>query len=547
MFREYNQDQMYLLPPSLKDFVGENHPAHLINDLVERMDLSFMEKRYGNMGQPAYHPKLMVKVMLYGYSVGIFSSRKLARGCEENLALQYLAGMEKPVYRTFIEFRQRHEEDMEGVFFQTAKLAKEMGMKKLGEVALDGTKVAADTSKHKAMSYGRMKEEEERLKKEIEEMMRKAAEVDVREDKEYGEQEDGYHLKEELGRREERLKKIEEAKAALEARERKDHPGEEIDSKKQISFADTEARCFHKNGSGTQYVYNGQVAVEMESQVIVGNHIEDSVSDAKAVETALEKMEEGLGEEPEKLVMDAGYGNQETLATCEEHEVTPVCATRREGRQEQNPSEGAGEVKDSFIYDMKGNTFTCPHEVVFELSHWNRDGTVATYRSQGDAACSCGRGTSRRKEHRILRVRKSHLVRRKLDHIRQKEENAALYRRRKCTVEPVIGQIKWGMGFRRFLYRGRVKVSSEWNVVCAAFNLKKIAALIRRGVWTPPAMTSPCFRALREGSDMGRDILHRFYAGIARGMHLFSLSIRSISFGGVSLPHPFTICENYNN
>jgi transposase len=256
MFRSYDQSQPFMLPPSLHDFVHESHPAHLINDLVEELDLTALEVYYGNLGQPAYHPRLMLKVILYGFSVGIFSSRKLQRACQENLAFKYLAGMETPAFRTFIEFRQRHREDMKAVFVQTVKLARALGLARLGTVALDGSKVEANTSKHKAMSYGRMLEEEKRLKAEIEQLFETAEVTDEQEEREYGPEADGYQVGEELARRQQRLKKLAEAKAALEAREQREHPGEPIDPKKQVSFADHDARCFTKPGDGTRYVYH---------------------------------------------------------------------------------------------------------------------------------------------------------------------------------------------------------------------------------------------------------------------------------------------------
>ena len=247
MFRSYDQSQPFLLPPSLQDFVDENHPAHLINDLVDQVDLSALEARYGNLGQPAYHPRLMLKVILYGFTVGIFSSRKLQRACQENLAFKYLAGMETPVFRTFIEFRQRHRDDMKEVFVQTVKLARALGLARLGAVALDGSKVEADTSKHKAMSYGRMLEEESKLRVEIEQLLEAAQATDEQEDQECSPDSDGYRVSDELARREQRLEKIEEAKAALEEREKREHPDEPIDPKKQVSFADHDARCFSPN------------------------------------------------------------------------------------------------------------------------------------------------------------------------------------------------------------------------------------------------------------------------------------------------------------
>ena len=405
------------------------------------------------------------------------------QACEENLAFKFLSGMEQPGYKAFLGFLERHREDLPEVFFETVKLAREMGLVKFAHIALDGSKIKANTSKHKAMSYGRMSEEEKRIKEEIKGLLEKTKQADAEDDRIYGTENDGYHLAEELAHREDRLKKIEAAKAALEQRENKEHPGKPIDSKKQISFADPEARCFSKKGNGTEYVYNGQVAVDMESQIIVENHIEDSVSDAQAVSPALKNMEEGLGEKPEKLVMDGGYGNKDTLEVCQEHQVTPVCATSRE--EEKPEGSGGNEVKgmNSFSYDSGENTFRCPHGAVFVFDHWRSDGTVAVYHCQGNLRCSCGR-MSQRKGGSTLWVRKCHLARRELQRIMG--AHRGLYRRRKCTVEPVIGQIKKVMGFRQFLRQGLKKVSGEWNLVCAAFNVKKIAALMRMKTFPGP-------------------------------------------------------------
>ena len=472
MFREYTQEQIFLLPPSLEDFIEESHPAHVINDLVEELDLTLLMSRYGDMGQPAYHPKMMMKVILYGFTSGVFSSRKLQRACEENLAFKYLAGMETPAFKTFIEFRKRHCEDMKVIFVETVKLARELGLAKLGAVALDGCKLGADTSKHKAMSYGRMSEEEKKLKEEMELLLKEAEETDARENAEHGGDGDGYHLEDELSRRETRLKKIERARAALEEREKKAEPNKPIDPKKQISFADHDARCFMKRSEGTEYVYNSQAAVDMEHQIIVENHIEDSVSDGKAAETALENMRQDLGKLPDKLVADAGYGNQNTLKSCQERGVTPVCATSREGGRKKSGGLAG------FDYDHGGDHLTCPHGRVFELDHVRPIGGMRVYRSREATACGCGDGDSK-DGRRTMRASQGYLAKRALTRILS--EHRELYKRRKCTVEPVFGQIQVGMGFRRYLYRGTKKVRSEWNLTCAAFNIKKIAALMRAG------------------------------------------------------------------
>lgn len=472
MYRSYNQSQSFLLPPSLYDFVDEGHPAHLINDLVDQLDISALEARYGNLGQPAYHPRLMLKVILYGFTVGVFSSRKLQRACQENLAFKFLAGMETPAFRTFIEFRQRHLEDMQGVFVQTVKLARALGLARLGAVALDGSKIDANTSKHKAMSYGRMLEEEQRLQGEIQGLLETAEATDQQEDQEYGSEDDGYQVGDELARREQRLKKIQEARAALEAREQREHPGESIDPKQQISFADPDARCFTKPSDGTRYIYNAQAAVDMDHQIIVANHIEDSVSDAHAAEAVLKNLEQEQDQLPETLVMDAGYGNQDTLASCRQRGVTPVCATGREGKEDRE----LGKL-DRLHYDHVQDRFVCRHGHVFQFAHQHPASGTRTYKTPGPATCTCGHyETADGRE--VIRVDRSHLAKRELQRIMAEPGYRELYRRRKYTAEPPFGQIKAGMGFRRFLYRGKEKVGSEWNLVCAAFNVKKLAALL---------------------------------------------------------------------
>lgn len=509
MFRPYSQDQMFLLPPSLKDFVDEGHPAHVINDLVDKLDLTILEKRYGVMGQPAHVPRLMLKVILYGYSVGLFSSRKWMQACQENLAFKFLAGMEQPSYRTFIEFLQRHQEDLPVVFYETVKLARALGLVRFANIALDGTKIKANTSKHKAMSYGRIQEEEKKLKEEIAALLKKTEETDKEEDRIHGTESDGYHVQDELARREERLKKIEEAKAALEAREKKDHPGEPIDAKKQISFADTEARCFSKKSDGTAYVYNPQAAVDMDSQIIVENHIEDSVTDTAAAKPTLENLEKGVGESPDRLVADSAYGNVNTVEACQAREVTPVCATARE--DDSSPMEERGSKGlNAFSYDFPTNTFRCPHGVAFGFDHWRDDGRYAIYRNLGSTVCSCG-GAALTGGGQTLRVRKSHLAQRELQHIMETHQD--LYRRRKCTIEPVFGQIKRGMGFRQFLRRGLKNVGGEWHMVCAAFNLKKIAVRMR----------------IKKPSGVAAALNNFFSHGITTCTHLFKLLVALIN------------------
>jgi hypothetical protein len=217
----------------------------------------------------------------------------------------------------------------------------------------------------------------------------------------------------------------------------------------------------------------------MDSQIIVANHVEESVSDAHAAEPILERMEQEQGQVPETLVMDAGYGNQDTLASCQQRGVTPVCATAREGKEDREASK-----LDRFQYDHAQDRFVCPHGHVFEFAHEHPTSGARTYKTVGPATCTCGHyETADGRE--VIRVDQSHLAKRELQRIMEEPGHRELYRRRKYTAEPPFGQIKAGMGFRRFLYRGREKVGGEWNLVCAAFNVKKLVALL--GISRNPA------------------------------------------------------------
>jgi transposase len=322
------------------------------------------------------------------------------------------------------------------------------------------------------MSYGRMLAEEKRLQGEIQGLLERAEATDQQEDQEYGSEDDGYQVGEELARRGQRLQKIQDARAALEAREQQEHPGEPIDPKKQISFADPDARCFARPSDGTRYVYNAQAAVDMDSQIIVANHIEESVSDAHAAEAILEHLEHDLGQLPETLVMDAGYGNQDTLESCRQRGVTPVCATGREGKEDRDPGK-----LDRFHYDHAQDRFVCPHGHLFQFAHDNPTSGDRTYKSGEPVTCTCGHYHTA-DGRAVIRVGRSHLAKRELQRIMAEPRHRELYRRRKYTVEPPFGQIKAGMGFRRFLYRGKQKVGSEWSLVCAAFNIKKLVVLL---------------------------------------------------------------------
>lgn len=435
-YRPYRPDQMFLLPPSPKDWLGEDHLAYFISETVDRMDLSGFYRGYegdGRRNRP-FDPRMMVKVLLYGYATGTFSSRKLARKLEEDVAFRVLGAGNFPAHRTIAEFRQRHLEEFQQLFIELVRIAREAGVIRLGTVAVDGAKVRANASKHKAMSYGRMKEAEQRLRREIEELTEQAARVDAEEDRLYGEDRRGDELPEELRRREDRLGRIEEAMERLKARQAEEdrgkgrHEGDERKSprggrkfkrefgepedKAQENFTDSDSRIMKSKGS-FQQCYNPQIAVDDGSQLIVATGVTQSPGDNPELLKLLDRTESNTKATPERLLADAGYRDEGSFRVLEEKQIEAYISLGREDKK-------------------------APQEPTEERP--------ASGRMYEKLKTEAGRGH---------------------------------YKRRKAIVEPVFGWIKEILGFRRFSLRGIEKVSGEWDLVCLAVNLKRMNRLIR--------------------------------------------------------------------
>ena len=436
-FRPWLVDQPQLLPPSVMEFVPEGHVAHFVRTLVrDELDLSAILAAYGEeRGYPPYHPVMMTALLLYGYSRGVYSSRRLERACEERLDFLAVTAMNRPDHRTICEFRRRHLAALSDLFVQVLKLCQSAGLVQLGHVALDGTKIAANASKHKAMSYGRMKKAEAELKAEVDAWLATAEAADAEEDARLGAAR-GDEMPEWVKDKTRRLEKIREAKAALEAeakaaqaakdaaqaasgkpprkggRKPKTPPGTPED-KAQRNFTDPQSRIM-KGKDGFLQGYNAQAAVDAKAQVIVAHGLTDNAADAGQLIPMADAVEANTGAKPAQLSADSGYCSEENLAALETRQITGFVAT---GRQKH-----------------------------------------------GQAAADGGEAKKKGPKVEAMRAR-----------LREGGFESP-YRLRKQTVEPVFGQIKHARGFRQFLMRGLAKVSGEWAMVCTAHNLLKLAA-----------------------------------------------------------------------
>jgi transposase len=320
-FRPYEPDQLRLMPPALADWVPEGHLARFVSELVDELDLAAIEDTYAEeRGYPPYHPRMMVKVLLYAYGTGSYSSRKIAARLEDSVAFRFLAAENQPDFRTISDFRKRHSAALAALFGQVLRVCRRAGLVPLGRVAIDGTKLKANASKHKAMSYGRMVEKEAALEREIAEWLRHAEQVDRDEDARHGPDRRGDELPAELARRESRLQKIREARAALEAEAReqagragKDPTQAQPPPKAQRNFTDPESKI-QKTPDGFIQGYNAQAAVDGTAQVIVAHDVTPMAADVGQLVPLVTAVSRTFRQPPRQVLADAGYCSEEVVA-----------------------------------------------------------------------------------------------------------------------------------------------------------------------------------------------------------------------------------------
>ena len=435
-FRDWSLDQALLLPPSVHDFVPAGHLARFVVALVtEELDLSAILASYkGEKGQPPYHPAMMVALLLYGYAVGIYSSRRIAKACVERVDFMAIVALDAPDFRTISEFRRRHLAALSALFVQVLKLCERAGLVKLGHVALDGTKIKANASKHKAMSYERMCKREAELQAEVDAWLAAAEAADAADDKAFGADRRGDEMPDWVTNKQARLAKIREAKAELEAEAKakaaaeqaareddddKPRPGRKAappsdvpEPRAQRNFTDPESRIL-KTKDGYIQGYNAQAAVDAQAQIIVAHTLSNNGNDQAQFAPLLNGIKANLGRNPDAASADAGYCSAANLRTLSRRRITGYIAT---GRQR---------------HGTRSATTKRPVKPGSLLARMTRRLRCAGHRSR--------------------------------------------YRLRKQVVEPVFGQIKQARGFRQFLLRGIEKVKAEWAMICTAHNLRKLA------------------------------------------------------------------------
>ena len=482
---EFNQHLLF--PSNIFTLLPEDHECRLYQDLFEQLDTITLENESSHKGQNAYHPKLIVSVLIYAYSRGVFSSREIEKRCNEDISFMFIAQMNCPNFRVLSDFRKDNADFFHDCFKQTVKLAMELKLASLGHISLDGSKFKANSSKHKAMSYKRLKEKEQALIMEIDDLIAKANRCDEEENRAYKDQTD-YEIPEDLKYKKDRLARVKDAKEALEKREQALNPGKEIEDKKQISFADKDARIMGKKGD-FDYRYNGQICVDEDNQIIVGQHLSQQANDKQEVTTALESIEESTGKLPRSMSLDNGYMSGNNLEALEASSVDAYIATDKGEKTHKIPLDGSDRklVKADFKYNETSDSFTCPGGQQLEMKRQTKDGSKI-YQGKSKICADCLYKSrccqSSKGEARTIRTDDKEPLRQQMNAKMEEEQSKALYKKRKVIVEPVFGQIK-NSGFRGFSVRGKEKVAGEFSLVCATHNLKKIARSILKGLICP--------------------------------------------------------------
>ncbi|MBK6655217.1 IS1182 family transposase [Zoogloea sp.] len=445
-FRPIDRQTDYLLPPSVQDWLPESHLARYVVDVVEALDLSALTRAYAGRGSDAYHPAMLLSLLIYGYATGTHSSRRIERATYDSLAFRFIACNQHPDHDTLASFRRRFGAQFADAFVQVLQVARENQLSRFGTVSLDGTKIHANASRHSALSYGHAEKIEAQLKAEVQEMLKLAEAADQRSVPE------GVDLPAEIRRREERLAAIAAAKAKIEARakERFEREQAEYEAKMatrrtkeatgkkpggkppkppqagpraqdQINLTDDDSRIMKVAGGGFEQCYNAQAVVDTESMLVMAPHVTQAGNDKEQVEPMVARIQalpEGLNQ-PQRLLADTGFFSEKNVELCQQGDIEPLIAA---GRDAHHP-------------------------------HW----------------------LDRFEEPAPLTGPASHVE--QMRHALKTKAGRAAYALRKQTVEPVFGIIKSVMGFRQFLLRGLENVRNEWTLVCLAWNLKRMAVL----------------------------------------------------------------------
>lgn len=471
-FKSYRNKQPMFLPPSIEDYIPLVHLARVVDEVIEALDTRGIEDKYSDLGQNTYHPKIMLKLLFYGYATGNRSGRKIARLCETDTAYMYLAQMYRPDFRTVNDFRKNNLALIKGYFIEIIRMCQEIGMVKVGQVSIDGTKIRANAANRRTKTRKGYEEWLKRIEEEIEEMLKEAAAIEEEEDRQYGKDNRGDELPEKINTKERLREKIKEAIKTL------------ATEKEKKNLTDTDAR-FMKGGNGRIDVnYNGQIAVS-EDQIIVAAEVINEANDREALIGTLEQAEANIKKEIKEVLADAGYSSYDNYEYLEERGKTgyipdQYLAKRKQGEYEQEKHHYHSE---NFVYDQRKDSYFCPEGKElkpYKGRHSNRGvrkRRQVIYKGVACDGCKVRHLCTSQRFRTLAREERRELVEKMRERLLSKVGKKK-YKQRLHTAESPFGHMKHNLGYRSFLLRGLKKVGGEFTLMCIGYNLKKIQAFL---------------------------------------------------------------------
>jgi len=469
-FKEYNQDQAFLLPMSLHDFVPEGHLARVINVIVDELDLTGLLSHYSDLGCTAYHPAMMVKVLFYGYAMGERSSRVIAQKLTSDVAFMYLSGMQHPDFRTICRFRKDHIEILHNLFVQIVRLCAELGMVSVGVIAMDSTKIKANASYRNTKGLRFLEEDLKNIEERIAKILKESDKADIEEDKQMGETESPYDLIEDLREAQSLREKLRAAKEKL-----------RLTGDKEVNLTDEEAVTMVHRQHKRAPSYNGQIAAEKTNGIIVAATLSNNPADYAAMKELIEQTHENIGTKPTVILADSGYSSYENLEYLEEQKIIGYMPDQWGESINKGTRQNPEFDKSKFVYDSKTDTYRCPEAKSLPFDGFLRRHGKPPIRIYKGTACNvCKRRfeCTRSRYRTVSQDPREHLIRQMRQRL-QTDEGRRIYGRRKVIVEPIFGDMKQNRRIREFLLRGAHKVRGEFLLLCITHNLRKIAKYIR--------------------------------------------------------------------
>jgi len=479
--RDYNNKDALLFPAAIGDYLPKDHLARVIDEVVDRLDLRCLYAKVSFVGNPSYHPKMMLKILFYGYATSAFSSRKIKKGLESDVAFIFLSGMQKPDFRTISDFRKNNLQELAEVFVQIVRLCRELGLVELGHIALDSTVIKASANRDKYYDKKQLDEEEQKTRAKIKELLDKAEKMDSAEDKVYGPDVCGGELPLGLRSPQERLKKIQEAQRKLQEQ-----------SLREVNLTDSDANFQMQRSGIVTPGYRAEVAIDGKGQIIVACDVTSKRTDYEQLIPLIEQTEGNLPEVLSQgsvvITADSGYSSMERLAELEskKHIDAYIPDAKYQGkRRGKIIDEDSPFHKKHFRYNPQKDTYVCPgnRELIFKWRGKEKGGQpCSVYRCRSCQGCSHFGVCTNNREGREIRCYDNtdvlYRMRRKLD----TAEGKQIYAKRKIIVEPPFGNIKHNLKFREFLLRGLKKVKAEFALIAIVHNILKIARFIKRSL-----------------------------------------------------------------